>query len=80
MEIYMEILNAYICVYLQQTWSQIELVSNDNRPVGVAKWVECPLDSGRSGNPKIMGLSLEPVGLKHGQVKPMTLKLILVAF
>ena len=35
--------------------------------------------SGRSGNPKISGLSLEPAGLKHDQVKPMTLTLILVA-
>ena len=35
--------------------------------------------SGRLGNPKITGLSPEPAGLNPGQVKPMTLKLILVA-
>ena len=34
--------------------------------------------SGRSGNPKIAGLSLEPAGLKPGWVKPKSLKLILV--
>ena len=35
--------------------------------------------SGRSGNPKITSLSLEPVGLKPGRANSMTLKLILVA-
>ena len=35
--------------------------------------------SGRSGNPKIADSSLEPAGSKPGQVKPKTLKLILVA-
>ena len=34
---------------------------------------------GRSGNPKIAGSSPEPVGSKPDRVKPMTLKLILVA-
>ena len=33
---------------------------------------------GRSGNPKVMTLSLKPVGSKRGQVKPKTLKFILV--
>ena len=37
------------------------------------------LHSGRSGNPEIMGSSIKPMGLKPGQVKPNTLKLILVA-
>ena len=35
--------------------------------------------SGRSGNPKIAGLSPDPAALKPDQVKPMTFKLILVA-
>ena len=35
--------------------------------------------SGRSGNPKVEDLSLEPAGLKPGRVKPKTLKLILIA-
>ena len=35
--------------------------------------------TGRSGNPKIAGLSLVPAALKHGRVKPMNLKLIHVA-
>ena len=34
---------------------------------------------GRSGNLKIVGLSMEPAGSKPGQVKPKTLKLILPA-
>ena len=34
--------------------------------------------SGRSGNPKIAGSTLEPAVLKPGQVKRMTLKCILV--
>ena len=35
--------------------------------------------SGRSGNPKIAGSRLEPASSKPGQVKPKTLKFILVA-
>ena len=36
--------------------------------------------SGRSGNPKIAGSSLEPAGLKPGRVKPRTLKLTLLGW
>ena len=35
--------------------------------------------SGRSGNMKIEGSSLEPVGSKPDRIKPKTFKLILVA-
>ena len=35
--------------------------------------------AGRSGNLKVAGSSLDPVGLISDRVKPMTLKLILVA-
>ena len=34
--------------------------------------------SGRSGNLKVMGLSLEPTGSKPGPFKPKAIKLILV--
>ena len=35
--------------------------------------------SGRSENPNIVGLSLEPATLRPGRVKSMTFRLILVA-
>ena len=36
--------------------------------------------AGRSGNLNLAGSNLDPAGLNPGRVKPMALKLILVAF
>ena len=48
-------------------------------PVEVVKCVEClPSVFGRSGNPKVVGSSLQPTGSKPSRVKPKTLTFILV--